>query len=151
MKNLQLMLVELKFTFQKIYALRKFLTLSFLIVKVYGLVKFPNSSISRVIGTIYGHPTKNIEGFTESLNDILSEMNMFHANYFILNDLNINTDKFAVASNYSSHYLNMLTTNSVASLITKSTKVTPSTVTKIDHILTNQNCLILTSFVIKYT
>ena len=37
MKIPQLMLVELEFTFQKIYALRKFLTLSFLIMKVYGL------------------------------------------------------------------------------------------------------------------
>ena len=37
MKIYQLMLVELEFTFQKIYALRKILTLFFLIVKVYGL------------------------------------------------------------------------------------------------------------------
>ena len=29
-------------------------------------IKFPNSNISHVIGTIYRHPTKNIKGFTES-------------------------------------------------------------------------------------
>ena len=31
-------------------------------------------------------------------------MNKSHANYFVLGDLNINTDKFAMASNYSSDY-----------------------------------------------
>ena len=45
----------------------------------------------------------------------------------------------------------MLTSNSVSSLITKPTRVTPSTATIIDHVLTNENCLILTPFVIKYT
>ena len=53
------------------------------------------------------YPTKNIKGFTKPLNDILSEMNKSHANYFILGDLNINTDKFASASNYFSDYLNL--------------------------------------------
>ena len=38
MKIPQLMLAELEFTFQTIYALRKFVTLNFLIVKVYGLM-----------------------------------------------------------------------------------------------------------------
>ena len=45
----------------------------------------------------------------------------------------------------------MLTSNSATSLITKPTKVTPSTATIIDHVLTNENRLILTPFVIKYT
>ena len=74
-----------------------------------------------------------------------------YANYFILGDLNINTDKFDMASNYSSDYSNMLTFNSVTSLITKPTRVTPSTATIIDHVLTNENRLILTPFVIKHT
>ena len=78
-------------------------------------------------------------------------MNKFHANYFILGDLHINTNKFAMASNYSSDYLNMLTSNSVISLITKPKRVTPSTATMIDHVLTNENRLILTPFVIKYS
>ena len=92
------------------------------------------------------------KGFTELLNNILSEMNKSHANYFILSDVNINTDKFATASNYSSDYLNMLTSNSVTSLITKPTRVAaPSTATIIDHVFTNENCLILTPFAIKYT
>ena len=114
-------------------------------------VNSPNSTISHVIDTIYCHPTNNIKGFTETLNDILSEMNKSHANYFILGDLNINTDKFAMGSNYSSNYLNMLTSNSVTSLLTKPTRVTPSTAIRIDHVLTNENRLILTPFAIKYT
>ena len=101
-------------------------------------VKFPNSSISQIIGTIY-RLLKNIKGFTESLYDILSEMNKSHANYFIYGDLNIKIDKFAMASNYSSDYLNMLTSNSVTSLITKPTRVTSSTATITDHVLTNEN------------
>ena len=101
-------------------------------------VKSPNFSISHVIGTIYRHPTKNIKEFAESLSDILSEINKSHANYFILGDLNINT-------NYSSDYLNIVTSNSVTSLTTK------LTATIIDHVLTNENRLILTPFVMKYT
>ena len=45
----------------------------------------------------------------------------------------------------------MLTPNSVTSLITKPTRVTPSTATIIDHVFGNENRLILTPFVIKYT
>ena len=78
-------------------------------------------------------------------------MNKSHANYFILGDRNINTDKFARASNYSSDYLIMLTSNSVTSLITKPTRVTPSTASIIDHVLTDENRLVLTPFVTKYT
>ena len=74
-----------------------------------------------------------------------------HANYFILGDLNINTDKFAMALNYSSDYLNMLTSNFVTSVITKPTRVTPLISFVIDHVLTNENSFILIPFVIKYT
>ena len=45
----------------------------------------------------------------------------------------------------------MLTFNSVTSLITKPGRVTPSTATIIDYVLTNENRLILTPFVIKCT
>ena len=78
-------------------------------------------------------------------------MNKSHANYFILGEININTDKFATASNYSCDYLNMVTSNSITSLIIKPTRVTPSTATIIDHVLTNENHLIATSFVVEYT
>ena len=67
-------------------------------------------------------------------------MKKSYDNYFILGDLDINTDKFAMASNYFSDYLNKLTSNSVTSLIIKRTRVTPSTATIIDHVLTNENC-----------
>ena len=77
-------------------------------------------------------------------------MNKSHINYFILGDLNINTDKLAMTLNYSSNYLNMLTI-SVTSLITKPKKATPSTATLIEHVLTNENLLIFTPFMIEYT
>ena len=56
-----------------------------------------------------------------------------------------------MASNHSSDYLNMITSNSVTSLITKPKRVKLSTATTIDYVLTNENRLILTPFVIKYT
>ena len=62
-----------------------------------------NFSISHVIGPIYRHLTKNIKKFTESLNDVLTEINKSHANYFILGDLNFNTDKFAMTSRLFKH------------------------------------------------
>ena len=56
-----------------------------------------------------------------------------------------------MASNYSSNYLNMFTFNSITSLITKLTIVALSRTTVIDHVLTNENRLIFTPFVIRYT
>ena len=44
----------------------------------------------------------------------------------------------------------MLTSKSVTLLITKSTRVTTSTAAIIDHVLSNENRLILTPLVIKY-
>ena len=78
-------------------------------------------------------------------------MNKSHVNDFILGDLIINTDMFAMASNYSFDYLNMLTSNSATSLITKPTRVTPSTASINNLVFTNENRSILPPFVIKYT
>ena len=84
-------------------------------------------------------------------NNILSEINKSHVDYFILGDLNTSTNIFSMASNYSSDYLNMLTSNSVTSLIIKPTRVTHSTTTIIHRVLTYENCLKHYSLVIKYT
>ena len=78
-------------------------------------------------------------------------MNKSHADYFILGDLKSSTNIFPLAPNYSSDYLNTLTSNSVTSLINKPTRVTPSTTTIIHHVLTYENCFKHYSLVIKYT
>ena len=69
-------------------------------------------------------------------------MNKSHVDYFVLDDLNTSTNIFPMASNYSSDYLNMLTSNSVTLLIIKPTRVTNSTTSIIDHVLTNENRLL---------
>ena len=78
-------------------------------------------------------------------------MHKLHVYYIILGDLNINTDKFSMASNYFSDYLNTSTSKSVTSLITKPERVTPSTATIIDHVLICENRLLLIPFVVEYS
>ena len=63
--------------------------------------------------------------------------------YFILGDININTSASPTAKSVN-EYLNMLNSNSVASIINVFTRVTESSSTTLDHIPANENCYQLT-------
>ena len=90
-----------------------------------------------MIGTIYRHPSSNTKDFIEFFNDILSELTALKVYYFILGDININI--IASSSREATDYLNMLNSNSVASIINIPTRVTKTTSSTLDHILTNEN------------
>ena len=89
-------------------------------------------------GTVYRHPKTNMNEFLDMLDNILTDLNNNHTQYFILGNMNINT-----LNNYSSKctqdYLNMLSSNCTVNLIDKPSRVTPSSGTIIDHILTNDS------------
>ena len=89
-----------------------------------------------IIGVIYRHPDSNVQNFSESLNDRLFQLNSKRKQFFILGDSNIDTsaDKLNIAS---IRYLNSLASHGTKSLIEKPTRVTPTSVTILDHALTN--------------
>ena len=72
----------------------------------------------------------------EFLNDILTELNLDHKRFFVLGDMNINTSK---RTNYSKDYLNLLNSNCATNIIDVPTRVTTSSATVLDHIITNEN------------
>ena len=96
-----------------------------------------------VIGTLYKHPGSNALVFCEKLNATLSNLNKTNKKFLILGDLNLNT----TGCNQHPHakdYLNILSCNAAFSLITKPTRITSTSSTLLDHIITNitQNTLV---------
>ena len=72
----------------------------------------------------------------ELLNDILIALNLHHERFFVLGDMNINTSK---RTNYSKDYLNLLNSNCATNIIDVQTRVTTSSATVLDHMITNEN------------
>ena len=83
------------------------------------------------------------------MNDTILYLNSKKLFYFIPGDINLNT-KFSVRPSSTSQYLNMLTSNCAASIIDRSTRITPTCVTTLDHIITNENRFELFPAVIQY-
>ena len=102
-----------------------------------------------MIGTIYRHPSSNAKDFIKFFNDILSELTALKVYYFILGDININTTA-SPSSREATDYLNMLNSNSVASIINIPTRVTKTTSSTLDLILTNENRYTLAPLVVDY-
>ena len=96
-----------------------------------------------MFGTIYRHPGSNALVFCEKLNATLSNLNKSNKKFLILGDLNLNT----TGCNQHPHakdYLNILSSNAAFPLITKPTRITSTSSTLLDHIITNitQNTLL---------
>ena len=87
-----------------------------------------------LVGSIYRHPLS--ANFKEAFNDLLSQLLTSNIKLFVLGDLNIDisdTNRTSTATNY----LNMIQSYGLLPLITKPTRVTETTSTILDHILTN--------------
>ena len=78
-----------------------------------------------VIGIVYRMPDASIDVFNDRMADILNVINKENKLFYMLGDLN------------TSSFIDTLYSNNVFPLITKPTRVTQSTATLIDHILTN--------------
>ena len=72
----------------------------------------------------------------EFLNDILPELNLDHKRFFVLGDMNINTSK---QTNCCKDYLNLLSSNCATNIIDVPTRVTATSATVLDHIITKEN------------
>jgi len=95
------------------------------------------------------HPNFNTKSFIEYLDKVLFELNTACKHYFILGDININTN-IDQNQNLGFDYLNMLTANCISSIINQLTRVTPATISIVDHILNNECRYPLIPGVIKY-
>ena len=82
-------------------------------------------------------------------NNILTDFNNNHTQYFILGNMNIITLNDC-SSKCTQDYLNMLSSNCTVNLIDKPTRVTPSSDATIDHILTNDSKHQIISLVFDY-
>ena len=88
---------------------------------------------------IYRHPGTDIKNFIVAFNDKLSKLNPKHK-YYIVGDIKINVNNTSnTNSKNSDAYLNMLTSNGAFLFIDKPTRVTNTSSSNIDHIITNDN------------
>ena len=97
-------------------------------------LKINSKDISYVIGIVYRPPNSDIEQFTETLNDILSQIT--HVPCYIMGDYNLDLLKHE-CHQPTEYFLNTMYSNSMLPLIYKPTRETDSTATLIDNIFTN--------------
>ena len=85
---------------------------------------------------VYRHPSSYCANFIEDFNDSLAQLLTSNIKLFVLGDLNIDishSNRTSTASNY----FNMIKSYGLLPLITKPTRVTETTNTQLEHILTN--------------
>ena len=86
-----------------------------------------------VIGVIYHPPNQDLKQFTEKVNDLVHSLKSEKKCCYLLDDYNINL------LNYDQHvptgeFVDMLSSNGFLPLITRPTRVTPTSATLIDNI-----------------
>ena len=102
-----------------------------------------NTVSNVVIAVIYRIPDSSVDDvFNEHINDILNVIQKENKLIHVMGDLNIDLLK-SDAHKSTSSLLDVLYSYNVFPVITKPTRVTESTATSIDHILTNNLILML--------
>ena len=94
------------------------------------------TSCDIIIGVLYRMPNSSIEVFNDRITDILNVANRENKLIYLLGDINIDflkTDEHSPTSSF----VDTLYSYNVFPLITKPTRVTKTSATLIDHILTN--------------
>ena len=89
-----------------------------------------------VIGVIYHPPNQDLKHFTEKVNELVHSLKSEKKCCYLLGDYKINL------LNYDQHvptceFVDMLSSNGFLPLITRPTRVTPTSATLIDTIFTN--------------
>ena len=89
-----------------------------------------------IMGVVYGMPDSSVDMFNERLADILNSVQKENKLFYLLGDLNIDLFKHDV-HRPTSEFLDTIYSYNVYPLVTKPTRVTASSATLIDHILSN--------------
>ena len=77
------------------------------------------------------------------------KLNDANKHFFILGDININTSPRQISS-FGSDDINMLLSYGIASVIDRPTRITPSSATILDYILTNEDRFTIVPGVIEH-
>ena len=91
-----------------------------------------------IVGSVYRHPGTNMNSFQTRMESTLLKINMEKSQAFVCGDFNIDGLK-AAANRPTSDFYNCLMTNNFLPCITLPTRITDSTMTLIDNILSNTN------------
>ena len=98
-----------------------------------------NKTSSCILGVVYRHPSAaHVDAFIDNLSTCLTDLSKSKSNYYILGDININISS-ATRTPSSKHYIQTIISCGALPIISKPTRVTDSTATIIDHIITNDN------------
>ena len=112
-------------------------------------VEIPGLKSKYVFAVIYRHPRNSINTFIEALDENMQRLNNKKVKALIMGDINIDLNSNEYTSSQS-EYLNVLKSNGFSNLITKPTRVTATSQTTIDHILSNNYDSVLTPAVFSY-
>ena len=98
-----------------------------------------NSSKKYLIGVVYRHPNTSKLDFITKFSEILQKISCANVESFIVGDFNIDTHcrTFHELSRYSKDYLLSISSNGFSQLIDIPTRVSTSSRTLIDHVITN--------------
>ena len=102
-----------------------------------------------IIGTVYRHPTTSIEDFYKALSYVMNKIIMRKDVFYQLRYLN--TDIFPTKlTPGSSTYIDSLNSFGLVPIVTIPTRVTDTTSTIIDHIITNDTSRVIKPGVIRH-
>jgi len=101
-------------------------------------VEIETSGRNIIVGCIYRPPNSNLIKFNEIMDNMLKKLINFNKDVYILGDFNINLLNWKTHNN-TSEFANVIFSNSFLPLINRPTRVTESSATLIDNILTNSH------------
>ena len=110
-------------------------------------VELQRQRSKHIFAVVYRHSCNNKNIFFESMGKKLQTLNQKNTKVLLMGDINIDLPTNATLT---SDYMRLLHSNAFCNLITKRTRVTSTTQTMIDHILTNDNESIVTPGVLSY-
>ena len=90
-----------------------------------------------IVGVVYRHPVQtHLNEFLESFSHCLFNLSNSKKVYYILGDFNINLMQ-ENRSSFANEYINLIVSNGAVPVITIPTRVTATSATLLDHIITN--------------
>ena len=100
-------------------------------------IKIWTNNPTLIIGSISRHPSEDANKFIDDFSECLKKLTDKKNTFYILGDINIDTNNSTQNSAQADNYMQVVTSNGAFSLITKPTRVTYKTAMVIDHIITN--------------
>ena len=94
------------------------------------------TSKKTLVASTYRHPYSGLTTLVQALIDRTADSDISNYNAYLLRDFNLNTSMNR-RSSVAQNYLDMLSSNSICTIITQPTRVANISSTIIDHVITN--------------